>query len=435
MRTTPKFGLLLAVLGLLCLTFARPALSETERADAKQIQQAKPKPAAQTAGKSKTGEAESNEEMAARIQELETRLEAMGDESASTGFSSSKLHVAGLGGWGYGRTDGNNYVLGSKEGSYDYHQFALAVSAAPSDRLNIKAQIYSGTEIGAEMNSSTGVGLDYAFARWSFNDNVAMVAGQIKHPFGIYTEILDVGTLRPFQLLPLSVYGHTGMAAESFFGGGLVLAGYTDSGWEVHVDAYGGQIPLEIEVRHAEEADTMAMGGMEDMEEMESEVNIRDAVGGRLQLVTPVMGLSVGASGYTGMVGGVDDMRFKAYGAQLEYIAYGLTLRSEVARHNRGQMTMTGYYVETSYRFGMTPWQVAGRYDHTDHHMDDFDLDERFAKNDEAAVGLNYWINENFVLKSSYHNVQGNIFTSPVEGETTEPKETNAMSLGVAFTF
>ena len=37
-------------------------------------------------------------------------------------------------------------------------------------------------------------------------------------PFGNYTEIYDVGTLRPFYHLPQATYGPTGQIAESYDG-------------------------------------------------------------------------------------------------------------------------------------------------------------------------------------------------------------------------
>lgn len=436
MRLPRRMGAFLPVAGMLCLLLSQVVLAETAQANTEPPQQAKHE--SETGGESvaKPDEAKSEAEMAARIDELETRLQALGGDNGGARFSSSKLHVAGLGGWGYNRTDGNNYMLGSKEGEYDYHMFALTLSAHPSDRLQVKMQIFNGSEPGEEAEDPFAVGLDYVFARWDFNDNVAFVAGQVKHPFGVYTEILDVGTLRPFMLLPQSIYGRTGMAAESFMGAGLVFSAYSDAGWEWHLDVYGGEIPLEITVRHSEmEPDTtgMGMGEMEEMEEMEGEIQVRDAVGGRLALVTPVEGLGFGISGYTGEIES-DGERFEAYGAQIEYLARGISFRSEVGRHTRGEMTMTGYYVETAYRFGMSPWQVAARFDHADHEMAESELEARFSENDEAAFGVNFWVNDNFVIKSAYHEVRGNMFTSPQEGEE-ETRETSALSMSIAFAF
>jgi hypothetical protein len=52
-----------------------------------------------------------------------------------------------------------------------------------------------------------GWAYDYGFAEWRFSDALRLHAGRMKHPFGIYSEIFDVGTLRPFYTLSQSVYG------------------------------------------------------------------------------------------------------------------------------------------------------------------------------------------------------------------------------------
>ena len=61
------------------------------------------------------------------------------------------------------------------------------------------------------------------------------------------------------------------------------------------------------------------------------------------------------------------------------------------------------------------------------------------AEHKEWAIGLNYWFNYNFVIKLSYHKVDGNIFAVP---ETVTEivqdgfeEETHLFVLGTQFSF
>jgi len=52
------------------------------------------------------------------------------------------VNFSGFGGWGYGRTDGNNYALGTEQGDYQNFDFALNVSANPHEKLIVNAQAF-----------------------------------------------------------------------------------------------------------------------------------------------------------------------------------------------------------------------------------------------------------------------------------------------------
>ena len=127
-----------------------------------------------------------------------------------------KVSVHGFGGWGFGLTDDLRYLVGTSDGKSDNVQVSLNINAQLSSRLKIVTQI-------AFDETNTGEAeLDYAFSEWTFRDELRVRAGRVKHPFGIYGEIFDVGTLRPFFLLPQSIYGPQGITAKSYDGLGLV---------------------------------------------------------------------------------------------------------------------------------------------------------------------------------------------------------------------
>jgi hypothetical protein len=123
------------------------------------------------------------------------------------------VNIHGYGGWAYGKTDGNIYLDGDKEGSYDNANFALNVTATPSERLTIFSQF----EIRVDEDGEE-IELDFAFADWRLGGTSHFRIGQVKQPFGIYTELFDVGTLRPLLDLPQGIYGPQGIVAEAYRG-------------------------------------------------------------------------------------------------------------------------------------------------------------------------------------------------------------------------
>ena len=52
---------------------------------------------------------------------------------------SDSVQIHGFGGWAYAETDGNGYLIGTPDGSWDNADFALNVSAQPLANLSIVA--------------------------------------------------------------------------------------------------------------------------------------------------------------------------------------------------------------------------------------------------------------------------------------------------------
>ena len=111
------------------------------------------------------------------------------------------------------------------------------------EKLSIVAQIR-----GEAVNGDDNFELDYAFAGWSFSDALELRIGRVKHPYGIYGEIFDVGTLRPLYQLARSVYGPVGFTARAYNGVGLSGWLDWDSGWALQYDVYYGQIEGDFEL-------------------------------------------------------------------------------------------------------------------------------------------------------------------------------------------
>ena len=154
-------------------------------------------------------------------------------------LGSGQLSLNGFGSWAAGYTNRNAYQTGSVPGRWDNAEFALDVAAHPDERLAIAAQVFFRN--GGEAGEMTGR-VDWAFASWRFSDAVTLRVGKVKQPFGIYGEIYDVGTLRPFQSLPAGIYGPADFVGESYFGAGLTGSFFSSGGWGLGYDLYLGEL-------------------------------------------------------------------------------------------------------------------------------------------------------------------------------------------------
>ena len=355
-----------------------------------------------------------------------------------------KVEVHGFGTWNYGATDNSNFYLGGKKnGTSANSGMAVNLSGQVSDRFSVSTQF--GMDIGAQ--GETEADLDYAFGEWRVNDAFKLRAGQVKQPFGIYTEVYDVGTVRPFLSLPQSVYGRSGMIGEAYRGVGFTGVRSLGS-WEVEYDAYaGGLNRLEDEmpgdsyrVMNGTTTDTLGVEGLG------SESTDR-LYGGRIWLSTPIQGLRFGGSSYRGtnFEQGEEDEVSTTLAGSLEYVANRFTVRSEyVHAYENDNDKQTGYYGELSLRpYGK--WEIAGLFNEWRADLDGPEYRDALSllRHKEQALGLNYRFSTNFVVKLSHHWVDGNRFALPTvdllfdrlrAGQELERK-TKTVLFGAQFSF
>ncbi len=351
----------------------------------------------------------------------------------SDGFAQQleKVYIHGFGSWGYGRTDSNKYLFGVEGGEYDYLDFALAVTAKPKENLQVKAQLYWNAD-----DDGTEAAVDYAFAEWRFSDILRLRIGQVKHPFGIYGEIFDVGILRPFFALPSSVYNETGISAEAYKGAGFTGFLQTVNDWGLGYDIYVGELNLDSEnpIRYFGELN-------ENEEGFGEEHNIKDILGGRVTIDVPIDGLKLGISGYSGKEENTAE-RHSVYGVHGEYLSNVWSVRSEYYRQIDGdELKLNAFYFEMARKFSRN-WQIAARLERLNTVLPEVDTREApsLLKHRENVIGINYWFNSYFVLKLSYHHVDGNRFAKPEALDAallnhTLKEQTDLFIFGAQFAF
>ena len=334
--------------------------------------------------------------------------------AAAGAQQATPVEVHGFGSWNYGSTSANEYLGGTKKGSSATSQLNLNISSALSDRLSINSQVeldFNGA------NNATETSLDYVFAEWKFSDALRFRAGQVKQPFGIYTEILDVGTVRPFLKAPQAMYGLNGMIGEAYRGMGFTGT-HAMGRWSTEYDVYVGglnrfenEMPTDLyRVMNGTSPDTLGI------EAIEGEVTDR-LYGGRLWIQTPVDGFRVGVSRYRGETSELNEplSTIDAHAFSAELSLNRVTTRAEyVYQWENDNDNQTGYYLETAVRV-VGNWEVAGLYNK---YWADLDGPEDQAvisllRHKETAFGINYRFSPNFVIKAAHHNVDGNRYATP----------------------
>ncbi len=329
---------------------------------------------------------------------------ALASRAGALDVANGKLTVSGFGEWGYGRTSNENvYLLGTKEGSYENAQFGLTVTARPQDDLVVAGQLFYAANGEAT--------LDWGFAEWRVDDLLRIRVGKVKNPLGLFMEVKDIGTLRPFFTLPQSIYGPTSVAAEAYLGAGATGEWQGAAGWGVAYDAYGGA----LEIPTFEPSKALESGGPPyDFSWITSEEEVaRDVVGGRVGLLTPLDGLTLRVTAFTGTLATTDrgDERLTCVGVSGEWASDRLQVRGEYFRATEGSAERhLGGYAEAAWSF-LPRWQVTLRWDESHQHAQG--VPSNLLTHREGAVGLSFWPSPNLVFKASYHDVDGNRFAVP----------------------
>ena len=103
------------------------------------------------------------------------------------------VEIHGFGSWNSGATNNSNLYLGAQNRGSSRNSIAgITLTGHMDERLSFI------TQVKFDFSGTTQTSLDYVFAQYDFKDYLKLRAGQVKQPFGLYTETIDIGTTRPF---------------------------------------------------------------------------------------------------------------------------------------------------------------------------------------------------------------------------------------------
>ncbi|MFZ0762076.1 MAG: hypothetical protein WAM69_19170 [Candidatus Sulfotelmatobacter sp.] len=265
-------------------------------------------------------------------------------------------------------TNHNNWLtMNTSDGSAAMTDFGLNMSSEVTDKLRIGAQVYDRNlgQLGQYHPS-----LDWALADYRFKSWLGVRGGKVKTTLGLFNDTQDLDFLRPFALLPQSVYPTDLRDATIAHVGGDVYgnislrrnlgdlsytayAGHRSdsiySGYPYYLSSFGSQIK--------------SFGGLQ--------------YGGDLRWNTPLKGLLVGASRLDEDLTG-NGLALNPFNLGAGLVPYSETSKSDWANQFYGEYTLGSLHLASEYRrywrnqelFGGTSesfadvrgWYVSGAY-------------------------------------------------------------------------
>jgi hypothetical protein len=350
----------------------------------------------------------------------------------------NSVQIHGFGGWAGGYTDNDNgfALIANHETPLANYYFGVNFSAQPYKNVMIVAQpCWQSNLAGSDM------ALDYIFGQWMLSPKFGVKMGKIKNPVGIYSEILNVGTLRPFYLAPQGRY----LGAIQAYSGVGFIGTFNLDPLDISYHLFGGSQKFEtmvIEQPIGFDPITMAPKFISVRLDPEG----RNLVGGRLMFGNPASGLNFGASAtsstlYYSIGGGsylkVSDKRTKTYAGQAEYTDERLLLRGEYWYMDNPMGEINNGFAEAAYKF-TSHWQAAVDYDWV--HFAFYSVDEALNRHKAFGAGLAYWVYQGLVFKINHYWVKGNNLAKPPSSSEsrvlgTLKEKTNVLVFGMQCSF
>ncbi len=285
----------------------------------------------------------------------------------------------------YAKSD-NGQILGIPEkGTADYRKAALQLRADLTSNDTFALQ-FAHERFGESVIQSfhSDVELDWLFYEHRWDDSSVKI-GKVLIPFGIYNEVRDVGTLLPFYRPSANFYGEGAFTSETV--DGIVLS---------HRFALGGPWQLASDVHY---------GNWEYINRSATftKNKVRDSIGVELWLTTPIPGLRIGAGGIRYDVLPPEGRRWKTYHISAEGEFGRVVTHVEYKNIDFGTGTYEGGY-------GHLGFKVTDKI--TVNVQRDFaNLNINFFRkgdfDDETALGVNYAIRPDLVVKLEHHWNQG----------------------------
>ncbi len=385
-----------------------------------------------------------------------------------------KVSLHGSGSWAAGMTDNENrYFLWTEDGNLEHIEAALNIRAEVYETMYVYVQAsFDRTWVGTDAK------VDYAFAEWSFSDQLTFRGGKVNAPFMLYSDMDDTRTALPFFNLPLGIYHNAGV--DAYKGIGLTGTVSLPGDWTVQCDIYGGTM-----VQHPDRKISYAYTETDDSGNPLVDENgdpdfsddwfleipdqaVEKMIGGRIMVSPSLEGLRFGFSAYTGDQKYYDSGSLTEYeekwegetlfntvenpifaGFSIEYLSDIWELRGEylLTYQDDTEHQANRAYAEAAYRF-TEHWQAAVRYEHNT--VDEFSDQgflydfEALREHKELVFGLNYWFTPRLAIKGSYHIVQGNRVVVPEDDEKYRDglwegrfneEETQLFLFGLQFSF
>jgi hypothetical protein len=344
--------------------------------------------------------------------------------ACASDFSWRNVQVGGFASQGYVKSSANDYIGDSSDGTFDFREYAANASWSMGKwRIGAQAFAQKLGVYGRDKIKLDWAMVDYQAAQW-----LGVRVGRVKTPRGLYNEALDVDAVRPFVLLPQSVYDARLRDFNASFDGAMTY-GNIGCGKFGSIDykAFYGDIAVS--------SDSGANDYFNGDKIMPNyEIGMDSVIGGSLFWNTPLQGLRVGysfnrfknLSTLRSTTGTAFDLHTKTaakfprtiYSA--EYVVANWTFASEFSREsgdyvvnyiNRVRTSypkakITSYYGSASRRINR--WLEVGGYYDSYEEINTLSTGVQPPKKQiDRAVSLRFDVSEHLIFKIEGHSLRG----------------------------
>ncbi len=396
-------------------------------------------------------------------------------------FDLSQLRLNGFVSQGYMKTEDNNWLAtDSVDGTTQILETGLTINVPVSDKLRVGMQFLS-RDLGDEGNND--VRLDWAFGDYRFDDALGVRLGKVKMPIGLYNQGRDSDFLRNMAFLPQSVYDETRRNLLVASQGGQVYGNLSlGAAGDLDYAAYGGQInfpddspTLQAFLGFANMAEGL-LGGSDTLVSISADNEY--VYGGQLMYNTAIDGLRFGVSAFEGKAdfpvmasnGNMHNLRVRLeqmYVGSLEYASPSFTLAAEYiqfeqpAEYDGVQVAPPpfpgyepgdsgGYYVMLSVPMpGQENLVFNLLYDTYYRDLDDKDgtdqaaimammgvpMPDYYFYREDFGVGVRLDINQNWLVKAEWHEVEGADLILPAFNNNAAAKDWDYYIVKTSFNF
>ncbi|MFN3918964.1 MAG: hypothetical protein ACK4JF_01575 [Methylohalobius sp.] len=353
-------------------------------------------------------------------------VEAIGREARTQEWPRT-AQIHGFLSQGFVLTSANRFFGNSEDGSLDFTEAGINVSARPYGPLMLAAQgLFRRT---GEVNPKE-FRLDYALADYTFWSNshgrAGILLGRVKNPFGLYNETRDVAFTRPTIFLPQSVYfdrtRNLGLSSD----GGQIYGEYPTAwgewslrfaaGWPNGVQdkeferlVVGRNLPGRFKSR---------LSYLGRLTYESSDRSLRFAItSGKVRPRYDPKGVNPFQAGETTLVPVILSAQYEGEKLTLtgEYALRFIQLRGFGRFLPDRSDTGESYYLQVSYRI-LPKLELVGRYDVFFADRDDTSgrkfaaltrrpRHTRFAR--DFTVGVRFDIHRSWMVRAEYHRVDG----------------------------
>lgn len=384
---------------------------------------------------------------------------------AGHAYDLGPVEIHGFGSIGYMDSTDNNYLMDSEDGSFEFNEVGLNLSANLfNDSVYVGAQVLSRDQ-GEVGNNKPFV--NWALVDYHFKDVLGFKVGRVKQPIGLYNDIRDYDFLRVPILLPQSIYNENYRELmDAYNGAGLYGSFEMGNGGRLNYDLYYG-LQQDIDEDGGIARDVVRPGSSF------VDANVDFTMGGRIKWFTPVDGLLAAISynqieSITNMAVTTAPISMKVHLPKMhstifsvEYALDALTLAAEYGMV-KGDMVRTmdmsamggpvtaaesdlngeRYFTSMNYRFA--DWFSAGIYysvDIPDTEDRDGDslakrgLQDHSAWQKDLAISSRFDITDYWIFKAEYHYVDGTSLLTAADNPDGFQKSWQYLAVKTTFNF